>query len=415
MGITIGVDIGKGHHVAAAFDAAAGRALGQLRFPVSRAGFERFLGWVRERAARPDAALIGVEATGHYHVTLLEFLAGAGYQVVQLNAYQVTQFRRSQGRLAKTDRLDAQALARFLTLAARETVPPPADAAGAPPTEATLASLRELTRFRAELVRDRTAVINRLHGVVDLAFPELPAVLGRLTSQTALALLQAYPTAAVVAAADPDELTALLRTASRGQMAAKAAALIAAATTSIAARNATAALAVKAQALARQVVALNAEIAALEQTIATEFAALGYAPAHFPAGSVVALATLLSEVGDVRRFRSAKQFLAHFGWCPRDTQSGMYKDMHPRLSKAGNRYVRRLIWMLAVGVISRPGPFRDYFAGRTAAGKNKMDSLVAVGRKLLTTIYAILKTGEPYDPNFATRARALGAAVPTSP
>jgi transposase len=130
MAITIGVDIGKGHHVAAAFDAAAGRLLGQLRFPVSRAGFERFLGWIQERAAQPNAVLIGVEATGHYHVTLTEFLAGAGYQVVQLNAYQVTQFRRSQGRLAKTDRLDAQALARFLALAARPPVPPPAEAAG---------------------------------------------------------------------------------------------------------------------------------------------------------------------------------------------------------------------------------------------------------------------------------------------
>ncbi len=404
------MDIGKGHHVAAAFDAAAGRALGQLRFPVSRAGFERFLAWVRERAAQPNAALIGVESTGHYHVTLAEFLAGAGYQVVPLNAYQVTQFRRSQGRLAKTDRLDAQALARFLALDTRAATPAAADAAGTPPAETTLATVRELTRFRVELVRDRTTAINRLHGVVDLAFPELPAVLGRLTSQAMLTLLQAYPTAAAVAAADPDELAALLRGASRGQVTpAKVAALIAAATTSIAARQAEAALAAKAAALARQIVALNAEVAALEQTIATAFATLGYTPAHFPAGSVVALATILSEVGDVRRFRSAKHFLAHFGWCPRDTQSGTYKDAHPRLSKAGNRYVRRLIWMLAVGVISRPGPFRDYFAARTAAGKNKMDSLVAVGRKLLTTIYAILKTGEPYDPEYAARTRAVGA------
>ncbi len=59
------MDIGKGHHVAAAFDAAAGRPLGQLRFPVRRAGFENFVAWVRARAPQPDAVLIGVEATGH--------------------------------------------------------------------------------------------------------------------------------------------------------------------------------------------------------------------------------------------------------------------------------------------------------------------------------------------------------------
>lgn len=51
----------------------------------------------------------------------------------------------------------------------------------------TLAGLRELIRFRAELVRDRTVALNRLHGALDLAFPELPALLGRLTTSTTLA------------------------------------------------------------------------------------------------------------------------------------------------------------------------------------------------------------------------------------
>ncbi len=67
--------------------------------------------------------------------------------------------------------------------------------------------------------------------------------------------------------------------------------------------------------------------------------------------------------------------------------------------------------MLAVGAVRHPGPYRDYFDQRTAAGKNKMDSLVAVGRKLLTTIYAILKTGRPYDPAY----RAPGAPPPGAP
>jgi transposase len=101
------------------------------------------------------------------------------------------------------------------------------------------------------------------------------------------------------------------------------------------------------------------------------------------------LATILAEAGDVQRFATAKQFVAHSGWCPADHQSGTFKHPHPRLSRAGNRYVRRIVWMLAIHVISQPGPFRDYFQQRTRAGKNKMHSLVAVGRKLLTIIYAV--------------------------
>jgi transposase len=82
-------------------------------------------------------------------------------------------------------------------------------------------------------------------------------------------------------------------------------------------------------------------------------------------------------------------------------------------ARAGNRYVRRVIWMLAVGAVRHAGPYRDYFLGRTAAGKNKMDTLVAIGRKLLTTNYAILKTGRVFDPGYRQQARPpLAARMP---
>jgi transposase len=160
------------------------------------------------------------------------------------------------------------------------------------------------------------------------------------------------------------------------------------------------------------VAALDAEIAELEAAVAQEFAALGLRPADFPAGGPLALATLLAEAGDVRRFPSVKRFLAPFGWCPADTQRGASRDPHPRLARAGNRSVRRRIWRLAVHSVSRPGPPQDYFRRRTAAGTNKMDSLVAVGRKLLATTYAILKSGRPYDPAYrpACRTEVLAAA-----
>jgi len=119
-----------------------------------------------------------------------------------------------------------------------------------------------------------------------------------------------------------------------------------------------AALAAKVQVLARQVAALDREIADLETAIEAAFTALGYRPGHFPAGGPLALATLLAEAGDIRRYPSAKQFLAHFGWCPTDTQSGAYKDRHPRLSKAGNHYVRRLIWMLVDAGCAQREPAR---------------------------------------------------------
>ena len=134
--VTVGVDVGKGTHQAAGYDPAADRVVGRVTFPVSWAGFERFRLFLEQLAPELDDILVGLEATGHYHLTLVEFLAEHGYAVVLINPYQAAQFRRSQGGKAKTDRIDARALARFLAVSAP---------AATPLSNETLAGLRELT------------------------------------------------------------------------------------------------------------------------------------------------------------------------------------------------------------------------------------------------------------------------------
>jgi transposase len=141
--ITVGVDAGKRAHQVAVYDLTAGTIVGQGNFPVSRVGFEQLALFLREHASDPAEVLVGIEATGHYHVTLLEFLLERGYAVVLVNPYQAAQFRRSQGAKAKTDRIDARALARFVAVSGLRALSP---------TDARLAGLRELRRFRADLV-----------------------------------------------------------------------------------------------------------------------------------------------------------------------------------------------------------------------------------------------------------------------
>jgi hypothetical protein len=53
----------------------------------------------------------------------------------------------------------------------------------------------------------------------------------------------------------------------------------------------------------------------------------------------VALATLLAEAGDVRRSPSVTRFLAHFGWCPADTQRGAYRPYDPAYRSPGHTTV----------------------------------------------------------------------------
>src|ERR1700752_2102631 len=69
---------------------------------------------IRELLRQPEPAdFVILEATGGLEVPVASALAAAGIAVALVNPRQVRDFARATGRLAKTDRLDAQILARF--------------------------------------------------------------------------------------------------------------------------------------------------------------------------------------------------------------------------------------------------------------------------------------------------------------
>jgi transposase len=106
--ITVGVDTAKRRHQAAAYALGNASWRGQLAFAVSRAGFEQFVAFLQGLTPDQSELVVGLEATGHYHLTLVEYLTELGYRVILLDPYRAAQFRRSEGHTAKTDRLDAR-------------------------------------------------------------------------------------------------------------------------------------------------------------------------------------------------------------------------------------------------------------------------------------------------------------------
>lgn len=79
---------------------------------------------IRPLTATPPT-LIVLEATGGYELGLVAALGAAGLPVVVVNPRQVRDFARATGQLAKTDRLDAQVLARFAATIRPPVVPLP--------------------------------------------------------------------------------------------------------------------------------------------------------------------------------------------------------------------------------------------------------------------------------------------------
>jgi transposase len=98
-------------------------------------------------------ACAAVEATGPYHVKLHQRLDNAGFPVAVINPYRSRKFADICGRLAKTDRIDAEMLARFA-----QHIDPPTTSA---PTNLMIET-NGLVHAREALIADRTALKNRL-------------------------------------------------------------------------------------------------------------------------------------------------------------------------------------------------------------------------------------------------------------
>jgi transposase len=111
-------------------------------------------------------------------------------------------------------------------------------------------------------------------------------------------------------------------------------------------------------------------------------------------------AVILAEIGDIESFKSAKQLAAYGGLTPRERTSGTSVRGKPRLSRVGNRRLRKALYMPAV-CASIFNPLLNQMRERLLSrGKCKMAVLGAVMRKLLHLAYGVLKSGIPFDAQY---------------
>ena len=112
-------------------------------------------------------------------------------------------------------------------------------------------------------------------------------------------------------------------------------------------------------------------------------------------------AVLLAEIGRVEDYQSARQLAAYAGLTPSERSSGTSIHGKTRLSCTGNVRLRKALYMPAV-VAMRYNPVLKAFSERLLErGKVKMQALGAIMRKLVHLAFGILKSQQPFDPNYA--------------
>lgn len=90
-----GIDIGKRNHEAAIIDE-QGKPIGKpIRFSNTKAGSEKLLQFINDHDLLPDNSMIGLEATGHYWLSVFSFLTALEFNVVPFNPIQSHSIRYS--------------------------------------------------------------------------------------------------------------------------------------------------------------------------------------------------------------------------------------------------------------------------------------------------------------------------------
>ncbi|MEE8455733.1 MAG: transposase, partial [Limibaculum sp.] len=119
--------------------------------------------------------------------------------------------------------------------------------------------------------------------------------------------------------------------------------------------------------------------------------------ATVPGVGVLTSSVIAATTPEVANFRSARDFAAWLGLTPKPHSSGG-KERLGRISKMGNRYIRRLLYLGAMAQISarrRRGPSDDWLWKMLEKKPVKLVA-IALANRMARVIWALLKTGESY-------------------
>jgi transposase len=114
-----------------------------------------------------------------------------------------------------------------------------------------------------------------------------------------------------------------------------------------------------------------------------------------PGVNVICAASFLAAIGDVRRFRSARQLVAYLGLDPRVRQSGSEPARGGPISKRGSASARWALVEAAWSVVRQPGPLHAFYE-RIRARRGHGKAVVASARTLASLFWCLLCRGEDY-------------------
>ena len=382
----VGIDISKDKFDACGITREETK-LFQISATMDREGFEKLKGHLAG-----SSILIGMESTATYHVNLFSYLVSEGFNVIIINPLLVSNYVKMQLRKTKTDKKDAVVIASFLlangnTLIQRVT-------------PSLIVDLRDLSRQRESLTDEMTALKINIKRLLNITFPELEHIADVFT-KSILKLLQQYPSAVALRDADIGKLSQALIADSYGhKREAFASALIKAARTSVGTSSPVKEMILKQetnlllhledslQEITSMLIETSRKLMEDDINIMTSIKGIG---------DTTAANFLIEMGGDIKQYDDSGKIIAMAGLDPAVYQSGQH-DGRGRITKRGNRHLRKIIWTMTTKVIQYTDTFHAYYSKRRKEGLPYKKAVMATAHKLIRVIYAMLTQRKTFCP-----------------
>ncbi len=374
-----------------------------FEFRNNRAGFEQFWSCVMETKVLKalEEIVIGFESTGAYAEPLTHFLKDKPARLVQVNPLHTKRLKEVNGNSpGKTDKKDPKVIADIIELGHALTVIIPQGAA---------AELRRLTQARERSIKRRTALFNQLQELVFISFPEFLQVFKDVKTKSAQYLLRHWPTPVNIIEQGLENLRFTLKRVSKGKLGdVKAQALFEAAGNSIGIREGRKSVALEIQEMLCATEACDSLILRLENAMSEHLEEILYSRLILSIKGIgkVTAAGLIGEIGDFGNFHQAKELLKHAGLDLFEISSGKHKG-NKRISKRGRSQLRKLLYFAALGTIRKGGIMHGHYQRHLQKGMKPVKALIAIARKLLCIIFALVRNEREYQEGYQERMAAL--------
>lgn len=372
--IIVGIDIAKNNHEATIIDSLGNIITKSFRFSNNHKGSSTLIANINKANKSNEPVVIGMEATGHYWLPLYSRLLSEGFDIKVINPMQSDSFRNLYIRQTKNDSKDSFIIAEVIRFGRYSSTCL---------AEEDILSLRNLSRFRLFQVDMVSDLKRKVISLLDQVFPEYSKLFTDTFGKSSLEILTEYSTPEEFLNVDTNALAETLAIVSKGRFGlCKAEQIKDAAANSFGIKLATDTFSFEIKQLIEQIKFVEDHIAELEQEISNLLKKLDTPIETIPGIGPVLGAIILSEIGDITRFKNGSKLVAFAGIDPTVKQSGEFIGTKNKMSKRSSPYLRRAIWLAANVAAFNDPVLSAYYNKKREQGKHHFTAVGAVALRL---------------------------------